>query len=238
MNLRQLQNDFQSYLFHYQGPALSQIVSDDKAAADVRLAIYADGYRLRLLEALETDFPALHTLLGDSEFEMLGRAYIDAHPSQHFSVRYFAAQLPAFLAHAAPYCDTPIVSEMAAFEWALRNAFDAADSQPVTLTEMAIIPPESWGNMRFYAQASVCCLHLRWNAPTLWKAINNNESDNTDYPAPTQADLPVTWLIWRRDLQNYFRSLSIDEANVALHAAGLLKQWITDGLVDKIMVTP
>ena len=66
--------------------------------------------------------------------------------------------------------------------------------------------------------------------------------------------------MWRQDLQIYFRSLSVDEAfaldgllrgenfgalcegltewidaqNVAVHAAGLLKQWLTDGLIKEI----
>jgi len=81
-----------------------------------------------------------------------------------------------------------------------------------------------------------------------------------DVPAPLESDYPQAWLVWRQDLKTWFRSLSVDEAwaldaartgesfaticeglcewidarNVALHAAGLMKQWITDGIVSGI----
>ena len=70
-------------------------------------------------------------------------------------------------------------------------------------------------------------------------------------------------MIWRQDLLTYFRSLIVDEAwaldamqrgetfadicegltewidaqNVAVHAVGLLKQWLTDGLISEIRIT-
>lgn len=79
-------------------------------------------------------------------------------------------------------------------------------------------------------------------------------------PALEQSDYPVAWLVWRQDLLTYFRSLNVDEAwaldalrrgetfaaicegltewidaqNVAVHAAGLLKQWLIDGLISEI----
>ena len=123
---------------------LAQVSADARPSAAARLAIYANGYRLRLLEALDTDFSALHTLAGDELFEQIGRAYIDAHPSEHFSIRYFGQHLSAFLAQTAPYTETPVLAEMAALEWALTLAFDAADDPVLTEASLAMLPAESW----------------------------------------------------------------------------------------------
>jgi hypothetical protein len=145
---------------------------------------------------------------------------------------------------------------MAALEWAMSEAFDAPDSPGVGLDAMASIPPEAWPEMRMALHASVHRLDLRWNVPAIWKAIKEEQ-----VPEETSAgEWPRPWLVWRQDLKIFFRSLSVDEAwaidavrqdqtfasiceglvewidaqNVALHAAGLLKRWMIDGMIVNI----
>ena len=140
--LRALQQDFQHYVLLPDGRMDNQVGASAQASAQERLGIYANAYRLRLLEALDTDFPGLHTLVGDEEFDRLGRAYIDAHPSQHFSLRWYGHQVAAFLRATPPYADHPVLAEMAQFEWAMSLAFDADDSPLVTVEDMLALPPE------------------------------------------------------------------------------------------------
>jgi hypothetical protein len=253
--LHELQQQFQSYLLHRDERVVRRIEGTPRADNRTRLGIYADAYRLRLLEVLRTDFPALHTLAGDTEFERIGRAYIEAHPSEHFSVRYFGRQLSAFLAGDARFRNTPVFAEMAAFEWALGLSFDAADSDSVSVEAVGAIPGESWPGMRLRLHPSVQRLDLRWNAPELWNAIHEEQAPQP----PVAADHPQAWVIWRSGLQSYFRSATvdeawaldalgegqcfaelcaglcewIDEARVAAHAAQLMRRWVTDGLIAR-----
>lgn len=257
--LQELQSDFESYLRHGGDGMLAQVTGTEKAKAPMRLAIYFDAYRLRLLEALDSNYPVLHAWIGDAEFEKLGLAYLDAHPSMHFSIRYFGHRLAEYLARAEHYRDKPCVSEMAALEWAMSEVFDAEDGAVMSLDDMATIPPEAWPNMRIRPHASVRRLNLAWNVPAIWKAIRQEQTPE----APKAGQWPQPWLIWRQDLKSFFRSLSVDEAwtinaaqsgatfaaiceglcewvdaqNVALHAAGLLKQWIADGVIGGIELT-
>jgi len=213
-----------------------------------------------LLEALDTDYAGLHTLLGDDEFDAMGRAYIAAHPSTHFSLRWYGDRMSEFLRTVEPYSRYPVFAEMAAFEWAKCDAFDAPDTALCSVTDMAAIPPDAWPGLTFVAHTSLTRLNLRWNVPTVWKAIDAGEEP----PALLENDYPIAWLVWRQDLLTYFRSLSVDEAwaldalqrgenfaaiceglsewvdaqNVAAHAAGLLKQWLTDGLICEIVKNP
>lgn len=252
--LRRLQKDFQCYLLRPTPDMESAVLDTDRASARVRLGVYADAYRLRLLEALQIDYPALHSLVGDETFDRLGRAYIDAHPSRHFSIRWFGQNLAAFLRHSPPYCDFPVAAEMADFEWAMTLAFDAADATPLSLAAMAEIPPSAWADMRLLPQASVQRLNLEWNVPVFWKAIDAGETP--DAP-PSRAPYPVGWVVWRHELMTYFRSIEVDEAfaldalcagqtfaqiceglcewidpqHAAAHAAGMLKQWVSDGML-------
>jgi len=257
--LQDLQADFQSFLLHRREDIRAQVIGTDKVSAEQRLAIYYDAYRLRLLEALDSNYPVLHGWIGDDKFEELGLAYLTAHPSTHFSIRYFGHELARFLAADKTYCDRLFLSEMAQFEWAMTEAFDAPDSTLVRLEDVAAMAPEAWPGLRFQMQDSVRRLNLEWNMPVVWKAIDAEQVPEE----PQRNEYPKSWLLWRQDLKTYFRSLSVDEAwaldaarvgstfamiceglcewtdaqYVAGHAAGLLKQWISDGLIQSIEVT-
>ena len=188
ITLHSLQAEFQDYLIRPEQTAiLIHVAGTAKADAETRLGIYAEAYRLRLIEALDTDFSVLHALLGDDEFERMARAYIDAHPSRHFSIRWFGQHLSDFLRAVLPYREHPAVSEMAAFEWTMTLAFDAADDPLLAMDDMAAVPPASWPGMHFTPHASLHRLDLRWNVPTVWKA----HADGNDVTAPIENPLPV-----------------------------------------------
>ncbi len=254
--LRSLQDCFQAHVLDGATAMLDQIASDAKSNAAVRLAIYAEGYRLRLLEVLNSDYPALHTLAGDALFDQIGRAYLEVNPSKHFSIRYFGQHLSAFLAVTTPYSDMPALAEMASLEWCLGLSFDAADAAVITSETLAALSPAAWPELRLRFYPAVQRHDFHWNIPELWSAIDAQ----TDPQAPQQYPQPQAWLIWRRDLQNYFRPLDAAEAwaldhmhsgaafatmceglcdfisadQVSPHAAGLLNGWIQAGLVTAV----
>lgn len=253
--LARLQEDFQAYLLHDKQDMTDQVIGTAKADVRERLAVYGNAYRLRLLEALGTDFPVLHALAGDSAFDRLGRAYIDAHPSAHPSLRWFGRHMSDFLAQTSPYAAHPVLAEMAAFEWAQGEVFDAADSGCVSVEAIASQAPEAWPGMRLVLHPSVRRLDLEWNVPPVWQIIDKNKTP----PAPARGERAVSWLLWRRELEIHWRSLEPDEAwaidacargqtfselceglcqwieasDAALRAAGMLKRWLIDGLVTR-----
>jgi len=204
---------------------------------------------------LQDNYTGLHGLLGDEQFDQMGRAYIDAHPSTHPSVRWFSRHLEAFLKRAEPYADHPYLAEMAAFEWAQGLTFDAADDPVVGLEVMASVAPEAWAGLRFILHPAVQRLALNWNIPQVWQVLEAGEA-----PELERTDAPASWLLWRADLLTHWRSLGADEAwaldavregknfgelceglcqwhdpsAVAMQAAGFLKRWLTDDLLTAV----
>ncbi len=255
-SLPNLQSAFQGFILTSDPAIQDDVVGTPRVDAATRLAIYADAYRLRLIEALDTDYPGLHTMAGDEEFDHLARAYIAAQPSTFRSLRWFGNRMSEFLRTTEPYSKYPVFSEMAEFEWAKSDSFDAADSDVAGIHDMAAISPEDWPDLTFVPHPSLRRLDLRWNVPTVWKEI---EADR-EPPALEENEYPIAWLVWRQDLLTYFRSLDVDEAwainamqrgetfaaicegltewidaqNVAVHVAGFLKQWLADGLICEI----
>src|SRR5947209_4556270 len=66
--LAQIQTALQRYLLTRERDIETLVQGTARVPVPVRLGIYADGYRLRLAEALQTNFPVLARLLGEAQF--------------------------------------------------------------------------------------------------------------------------------------------------------------------------
>jgi len=252
--LPEIQGDFQNYLLG-NGPAAIErhVVGTEKVPIATRLAIYGDGYTSRLIEALEANFPILSKLLGEEDFRALGTVYVNSHPSPFFSVRYYGNGLAGFLASEPEYSGAPVLAELASWEWAMTEVFDAADADPIATEALAHVAPAKWAELRFDWHPSLRRVALAWNAPQIWKAV----SEDAEPPEVALSAEPVEWLLWRQDLHTYFRSLQageaaaleaaragrsfgeicdllsaeLGEAEAPPTAAGFLKGWVESGLI-------
>ena len=256
-----LQAEFAAWMRGTPAPAdalRARVLDTAKADRDTLLAVYRNAYTLRLIEALSTDYPGVLAMAGPAEFDMMARAYIAAYPSTHPSVRWFGRDLADFLACTPPFSATPAAADMARFEWALGEAFDAADAEPLTFEQLAGAPAEAWESLRLVFVASLRRLTLTHQAPQALQRHEAVASGELDVPAEEGA---VEWLIWRptADADAQFRSMTHDEAvaleakrasatfpqmcaGLAEHAgspeaaaeraAGLLRAWLDAGLID------
>ncbi len=240
------------------GALRARVLDTGKADRDTLLAVYRDAYALRLIEALTTDFPGLLAMAGPADFDLMARAYIAAHPSTHPSVRWFGRHLADFLARTPPFSATPAAADMARFEWALGEAFDAADAEPLTFAQLAAAPAEAWESLRLSFVPSLRRVTLRHRAPQAFQRRDAVAPGELEAPAEEAA---VDWLIWRpaADADAQFRSMTSDEASAldamrggarfpvmcavlaehagspqaaAERAAGLLRAWLEAGLID------
>ena len=80
--LADLQQTFQGYVLRDEPGVVERIAGGERVDPQQRLRIYFDAYRLRLVEALATDYEALRALMGDDAFGAACRAYVEATPSR------------------------------------------------------------------------------------------------------------------------------------------------------------
>ena len=204
--LAKLQAEFQASIMDENNETFKKrIIDDDVVGADKRLSIYADAYRLRIIEALATAYPKLHLLLGDELFDTTARQYIDQYPSEYRNMRWVGDRMSEHLLNVLP--QHPIAAELASFEWALGLAFDAENASIVTIQDIAAIPPEAWGALSFDLHPAVQLLDLHWNVIPVWQALDAEEAP----PAAMQND--EACLVWRSDLNSHYRSLDVQEFN-------------------------
>ena len=256
MSIALLQREFQEYLLAGSAAIEDSIVDGPRLDARGRLAIYANAYTSRLIEILHSDYPGVVHLAGTDSFAVIAREYVAAYPSQTPNARWFGRHLSLFLRRDATDPSSDVLAEMADFEWALGTAFDAADDAVLELAHLAGLPATVWPGLRFSLEASVQRLDLQWNVPACWTALKQDEAVPALPPAAS-ASTPQPWIVWRRDLTTWFRSLEGDEVwmfdavaagatfaeacdtlsehcesgDVATRATGLLARWIGEGLL-------
>jgi hypothetical protein len=253
MELREMQREMQRGLLGEESAIEAHIADTPPLTTAARLGIYRHAYVTRLIEALREYYAVLHQILGDEDFEALGTAFVRAHASVHRSIRWYGREVAAFLRVEPPYAEQPILAEIAGFEWELAESFDSADTDVVGRAALASIEPADWADLTFRFHPSVRRLRFEWNSVAVWKALSAEETP----PAPERSADAVEWIIWRRNLENYFRSLDsvevtafdaalegrnfaqvcaalsrhLPDEEVPLRAASLIATWLDGGLL-------
>ncbi len=248
-DLASLQRRLQAAILHREDKVA--FLAGTQAAE--RLSVYLRAYRLRLTEALAVDYPMLARWLEEESFAKMAESYVAAFPSRARSIRWVGRHLPEFLRAFAPWRERPELAELAVFEWSLGLAFDCADADPLRPEGLARIPPQRWPKLRLKLHPSVRLETLYYPVPQVWKALQAGAQP----PVCQRLDTAVTWLLWRKGLRMFFRSLAEPErfalqavqagqafaeicaglarwnysTDVAQYIAGLLRQWLEEGLI-------
>ena len=250
--LGKVQADFEDYVLGNAGaePAIASAIADQFGLdAGARLAIYYNAYRIRMREALAEAYDKTWTYVGDELFEQLANSYLAAHPSTFRNLRWFGDRFAAHVAQELP--DYPFIAELAALEWSLGLAFDAADADSVNADSLRALAPIAWADLCFGLHPSVQLLPMRWNAVALWQALHDGQPP----PDAVESAHAVHWLVWRANHQPHFRSLDALEADalrrigegasfgevceaaasggeeLTPRVAGYLQNWLAQGLL-------
>ena len=205
--------------------AIGLIARPATGSAETRLETYRSAYRIRLLAILREDFDALHEFLGDTDFDMLAAAYLEAHPSHTPDARWFGDGLAAFAASATPFAAHPVIAELAALQWALGKAFDAHDAPAATIDDLAavtrdidvnvFVPADHAAELAFAFHPCVSILTRTTNAAEILTALRSG----SDPVAPETVDDGALILVWRAESRARYRVLEAEEAMLAREAA-------------------
>ena len=252
LDLARLQREFQDYVLQRDPAVLQRVRQSANADGVARMDVYAEGYELRLLEALQTDYPGLEAIAGAESFDALGRAYIAAHRSGFRNLRWYGDRLSDFLQSAPAWCDRAELAEMARFEWAMASSFDAPDAACLSRDALLRIAADSWPRLSFVVHPAVRRVELTTNVPAMWSAQARGEP----VPAPSRGPARA-WLLTRRDFQVRFRAMAPEEAaafdrlaartdfaqwcgelGAAERAVELLNQWLADGALEGYTLEP
>lgn len=216
-----------------------------------RVEIYAQMYFARIVDALREDYPATARGCGAENFSHLARKYLTAYPPSHFSLRYAGRHLADFCAGCAAADPAQQLADLARFEWALIECFDAPDAAILHAATLHALPPADWPALRLQLIPAAQMLEVAWNVEA------HSEATRSEVPLPGRHTDAHTILIWRPEHDVKYRTITheeyllltqlqsgltfeelcdhalrlYDEADATQRVLQHLQQWIGDGVL-------
>ncbi len=198
------------------GDALALIAEPEGNTPGERLETYRSAYRIRLVSILREEFDALHAFLGDEEFDALALAYVAACPSSTPDARWYGKRFAGFALSTQPWGKHPVIGELAALQWALSGAFDAADAPVMQMDDLAAIPADAVAGLRLTFHPSAGLLERKTNACEILTALRSA----AEPVAPSTIDDGSAVMVWRGDNRARYRIIEAEEAMLAREAMG------------------
>lgn len=208
-SLQTIQQQMLQAVLAEKAAKLRAVRSDDLADAEQRLSVYHHGYRTRLRDALKNEFTGLQCMAG-RHFHVLLDTYVAAHPSEHYNIRWYGADLASFLDETHPWCDKPQLAEMAYVDWAISTAFDAEDELCIGIADLSSVPPHAWANLRLGMQKHLRVLTVTHNID----AFRRSADAGTKRPHLRRFAHARRVLVWRKETTVHYRTLDQDEWQV------------------------
>jgi uncharacterized protein (UPF0276 family) len=156
-----------------------------------RVGIYRGNLGAHWSRALSSAYPVLRRLVGDEFFDALARVYGRAHPAHDPDLNRFGAALPDFLGGFAPAADYPYLPDVARLEWAVHEAWFAADADGPP-APLAGVSPDVFEAARAVLHPSLRLHASPWATVALWRA---HQDGGPAFPDVLTVDTRA--LVWR-----------------------------------------
>ncbi len=183
--------------------AAAHVLPSRSLAPEERLAIYSGGYLSRLIECMQGDFPAVQRIAGERRFAELVRAYLERHPSRHWSLNPLGHAFARFLARGRQRLPRrALLSELAELEWTMQEVFESERDTALAPAALARIAPESWGARRLVPVRSLRLLAFEHRVNAIATAVRRESElpplgKHPSFVAVYRKD----WVVWRMDLE-------------------------------------
>ena len=162
------QADFVDALLNPARKVPNGLINPDGGRAVKRFDVYRNNVAVSLAEALETAFPVIRKLVGDSNFSILSGAYLRKYPPESPLMMYYGTRMPEFLAAFGPVRELGYLPDVARLELALRESYHAADSVPLAPTELQV-PIDRLMASRVTFAPSVRLVRSTWPIHGIWR---------------------------------------------------------------------
>jgi hypothetical protein len=182
---------------------IGRVILPSKTLTSVeRVGVYQGMYLLRMVEALENDFPAVAHFLGGERFAELVTAYVAAHPSRSYTLNRLGDRFPEFIRTWTGLRRRPFLFDLARLEALVTEVFDAPESPAWPAEDIARIPEAAWERA---VLRPIEALRLGAFAHHVNAYLQSVKDENHDHPDTVRKR---TWIavyrknyeVWRLDL--------------------------------------
>jgi hypothetical protein len=234
---------------------VSRVVRPSATLTSVeRVGVYQGMYLLRMVEALQSDYPAVAHFLGDDEFAELVTRYCEAHPSKSYTLNRLGDRFPEFVAASRGLRRRAFLADLARLELAVTAVFDAPETPALTPDAIAAVREEEWPDAVLEPIAALRALSFAHPVNAYLQSVKD---DDHDHPSSARkASRVVVWRksyeVWRLDVAEkpfaLLRALiqgqpfgkAVARAAKGLEGVGAepiyrwLRDWVAEGMFARI----
>lgn len=167
-----------------------------------RVGVYQGMYLLRMIEALEGDYPGIAHFLGEDGFADLVTRFVEVHPSVSYTFNRLGGGLPEFIRDSRGIRKRGFVADLARLERAVTEVFDAPESPAWPADEVARMPEPAWESAILRPIAAFRVLAFAYPVNAYLQSV---KEDNHDHPEARRTESWVAvyrknYEVWRLDL--------------------------------------
>lgn len=193
---------------------LDSLVLADGLTAAARLEIHRSNTVLSLRDALKETFPVVCRLVGEEFFGFAARQFVRTRPPLEARLAAYGASFAGFLESFEPARALAYLPDTARLEWAVNQAFHAADGAPLDPAPLARLGAEQSAGLRFALHPSCTLFASAYPVLRIW------EANQPDIAEPDPIDLAqggCRLLVYRRALD--VRFVELEPGTLAFLAA-------------------
>lgn len=137
-----------------------------------RFAVYRNNVAVALSGALADNFPVTRAMVGEAFFQAMARVYTSAEPPRSALMAFYGQSFPDFIRDFPPTAGLPYLADLSRLEVLYRQAYHAADAQPVTAAELSSLLADAQvlPQVRFSLHPSLRLLDSKHAVVSLWAA--------------------------------------------------------------------
>lgn len=137
-----------------------------------RLGIYHGMYRMRMIEALETDFPATASFMGASAFARLVLGYIEQFPSRSYTLNRLGDRLSGYIA-ASRIRRKTFLADLTRYELAMTEVFDEAEVPLLDPQALQDLPADGLADVRIAIIPALRIVSARYAVSEFFESWRN-----------------------------------------------------------------
>jgi hypothetical protein len=134
-----------------------------------RLAVYRNNVRHNRREALRAAYPVVERLVGTRFFDYAADRYIGVCASACGDIHRYGGSFPEFLSGFAPAAQLTYLPDTARLEWAMHEAFHAADHAPLALERLGRLPQACHAALGFMLHPACRLLSSPFPVHRIWE---------------------------------------------------------------------
>jgi hypothetical protein len=168
--------DFQSeasLALNNAGLMSPQAVSEqDVDGSSRRFNIYRNNRAGSLIEALQSTYPVLHKLLGDTFFRAAARQFIDKSPPTSPILNEYGEAFGQFVQKLPGTADYPYLEDVATLEWRRLRAYHALDQRVLTMDCLRSKSTPLLIASKLHRHSATWLVNSNWPVGSLWDSIS------------------------------------------------------------------